>query len=243
MSCWSLAGQDVHIWYAQLDQLAGRPSDLAQVLSPDEQARADRFQFERDRGHFIVARAILRMLLGGYLAAEPSRLVFAYDKYGKPALADGWRDAGIEFNLAHSHGLAVYAFTRHRAIGVDVEYVRALENVHQIAAHVFSQGELAAFHALPAGLQPAAFFNGWTRKEAFVKATGQGLAAPLEQISVTLAPGEPAALLRLGGCPAAAAPWTIRELAIAPGYAAAVALPGAVSRLVCRQWRNAEMRS
>src|SRR4051794_3631298 len=169
-SCWSLTAQDVHIWSAWLDQ-PGRPlASLSRLLSPDECARADRFHFERDRYHFITARAVLRILLGGYLAIEPSRVTFAYGSYGKPSLAHPWRAANLEFNLAHSHGLAVYGFTRDRALGVDVEYIRRLEDMEQVAALVFSPRELAAFRAVPREAQGQAFFNGWTRKEALAKA-------------------------------------------------------------------------
>jgi 4'-phosphopantetheinyl transferase len=238
MSCWSLAGQAVHLWYGWLDPPAGRLADLVRALSADEQARAARFHFARDREHFIAARATLRMLLAGYLATEPSHLVFAYGSHGKPALGDAWRDSGLAFNLAHSNGLAVYAFARARTIGVDVEYVRPLEEMHALAETVFSPRERAVFYALPSHLQRTAFFDGWTRKEAFVKATGEGLSTPLDAFDVALAPGEPAALLGIGGCARAAAGWTLRAFEPAPGYVAAVAVAGPVSRVVCRQWRH-----
>jgi 4'-phosphopantetheinyl transferase len=236
MACGGLEDQDTHIWYARLDRPTESLAALAEILSPDEQARAARFHFAQDHDRFITARAILRMLLAGYLATTPSRLRFTYQSHGKPSLADAWCCSGVEFNVAHSNGLAVYAFTRARAIGVDVEYLRPLMHMHRLAAGIFSCRERTAFSALPAHLQPAAFFNGWTRKEAFVKATGAGLATPLTQVEVTLSPGEPAALLGIGGSAAAAAGWSLREFEPARGYVAAVAVATATSRLLCRKW-------
>lgn len=233
-SCWGLAGLDVHIWHAWLDQPTAEIADLAGGLSADEHERAGRFQFARDRERFVYARAILRILLGGYLAAEPSGLVFVYGKHGKPALAEDWRDADLQFNLAHSNGCAVYAFTRTRAIGVDLEYVRPVENMLRLATLVFSPRELAALHAAPAGMQRTAFFNGWTRKEAFVKATGDGLSMPLEHIDVSLAPGERTVLLRLEGKLMQGSAWTVRELQAPPSYSAAVAVAGIIGELTCR---------
>lgn len=176
-------------------------------------------------------RAVLRILLGGYLAIEPSRVNFAYGTHGRPSLADTWHDAPLKFNLAHSHGFAVYAFTRDRAIGVDVEYIRPPENMEQLAALVFSPRELTAFEAVPREAQEQAFFNGWTRKEALVKATGDGLTMPLKGAEISLTPGEPAALLAYRGRAAAAARWTVLELTTAPGYVGAVATSGTIGGL------------
>lgn len=238
MAYWSLDSQDISIWYARLDQFTGDLAALAQSLSIDEQARADGFRFSRDRERFVTCRAILRMLLARYLATTPSRLTFTYQSHGKPALAADWRDSGVDFNLAHSNGVAMYAFTRIGPLGVDLEYVRPLTDVHRLAAEVFSSRERAAFCMVPAHLQQAAFFHGWTRKEAFLKATGAGLSVPLRQIDVTLEPGKPAALLSIGGSAAAASGWLLRGFEPVQGYVAAVAVAATACRLVCREWRG-----
>jgi 4'-phosphopantetheinyl transferase len=130
---------------------------------------------------------------------------------------------GFHFNLAHSHELAVYAFARHHAVGIDVEYVRELADARQLAARFFSARENAAWLALPAGQRAVGFYNCWTRKEAYIKAIGEGLSCPLDQFDVSLAPGEPARLLSIAGDEGAANQWSLWTLSPAPGYVGALA--------------------
>lgn len=211
---------------------------LAQTLTPDERLRVERFHFERDRQRFIVGRGILRMILGQYLGLEPGRLQFCYGPHGKPALAGTFtgQTGRLCFNLAHSQNLALYAVTCEREIGVDIEYIRAISEADQITARFFSAQESAVWLSLPPDQRQAAFFNCWTRKEAYIKALGDGLAQPLAGFDVSLAPGEAAGLLSIGGDRQAAAPWSIQTLAPAPGYAAALAVKGHGWQLKCWQW-------
>ncbi len=234
----SLEGDEVQLWVAALDQPASRLESWRGVLSADESARADRFVFARDRARFVVARGVLRALLARYLGAAPSRLVLAYGPRGKPGLAGAWADSALQFNVAHSHDIALYAFTRGRAIGVDVELVRPLEDMGQLARSVFARQELAVFLALPPHQQAGWFFHIWTRKEALLKATGDGLARPLEEVDVSSAPGDASASVSLPAPrPAASASrWMIRDVAAVPGYAAAVAVEEPLGRLACRRW-------
>jgi 4'-phosphopantetheinyl transferase len=176
--------------------------------------------------HFIVARAVLRMILGRYLQIEPKQVQFSYGYHGKPELAERLGDTELRFNLAHSHELALYAFTRGREIGVDIEYLRFIPDAEQIAASFFSAGEIAALQALPANQRQMAFFACWTSKEAYVKAVGKGLALPLDQFEVSLAPGEPAGLLNVKGAPGEAPRWSLNTWTPAPGYVAALAVKG-----------------
>ena len=168
---------------------------LWQLLAPDEQARAERFIFHKDRTHFVVARGLLRVLLGRYLQRHPQHLHFCYGPHGKPELAPDMGDDTLCFNVSHAHGLALYAVTRQRDLGVDVEHVRPGFAEEHIAERFFSPREVAVLRALPVALQSTAFFACWTRKEAFIKARGDGLSLPLDQFDVAFAPGEPAALL------------------------------------------------
>lgn len=227
-----LPDDEVHIWRAWLDQPSEVVQELHEVLDGDERGRAERFRFERDRRRFVVGRGRLRLILGRYLSAAPADLRFAYGAHGKPTVAGAADGRPLCFNVSHSDALAVYAVTRGRQLGVDVEAVRPMPDAEQLAARFFSPRENAAWRALGPGDKPAAFFRCWTRKEAFLKATGQGLAQPLDAFDVTLAPEAPARLLYVAGDPEAAARWTLRDLAPAAGYVAALAVEGQGWRLV-----------
>lgn len=225
-----ILSDEVHVWRASLDQPAACVQRLAQTLSADERWRAERFHFERDRLHFIVGRGLLRTILGRYLGLEPNRLRFCYSVYGKPALdPKGFQNpSGLAsyFNLAHSHGLALYAVTCAQEIGVDLEHIRPIAEADQIAGQFFSARERAVFHALPTSQKQKGFFDCWTRKEAYLKANGCGLDWPLDKVEVSLAPGEQARLLSVTGDPQKASRWFIQALTPAPGYVAAVAVEG-----------------
>ncbi|MBK9945434.1 MAG: 4'-phosphopantetheinyl transferase superfamily protein [Kouleothrix sp.] len=225
----ALAAGEVHVWRVALDWPA--PASLVQLLAADERQRAERFHFERDRTHFVVGRATLRILLGRYLGRPPEQLQFSYNAYGKPALPG----AGPAFNLAHAHGLALYAFSWGRALGVDLEYIRGDIEAEQIAERFFSPAERAALAQLPVAERRQAFFSCWTRKEAYIKAHGLGLALPLDQFDVSLAPGAPARLLATHTDPADAARWSLCALAPGPGWAAALAVAGHAWQLRCWQ--------
>jgi 4'-phosphopantetheinyl transferase len=224
---------EVHVWCAALDPPAPHVERAAALLSADEQARAARFRAARDRRRYTIARGMLRAILGKYLATDPGGLEFAYGPRGKPELAGAGQD--VQFNLSHSGELALCAVTRGRRVGVDLEQVRPLENAGPIARRFFAPAEVAAFEHLPEAAKLEGFFNCWTRKEAYIKALGDGLAAPLDQFTVSLIPGQPAALLAVEMPGEDAARWSVEALAPAPGYVGAVVVEGRGSRLRC--WR------
>jgi len=217
---------DVHIWRGWLDQPAERVRQLEQTLSTDERERASRFRFETDRTRFVVGRGTLRSILGHYLGIEADRVRLRYGRNGKPYLDEGPDRASIQFNLAHSHQLAVLIFARMRQVGIDLEYVRPVPRLQKIAASFFSAYENAVLSSLPPGQQEEAFYLCWTCKEAYLKATGLGLEQPLDQFDVALAPGEPARLLRVEDRPEETRRWSLRWLEPAPGYLAALAVEG-----------------
>jgi 4'-phosphopantetheinyl transferase len=200
---------------------------LLHLLSHDEQARANRFYLERDRRRFIVARGALRTILGRYLGVEPGQLRFRYESHGKPFLSDDLGAGELRFNLAHSNELALYAFTCGREIGIDVEYIHPVPDVEQIAARFFSVNENAALRMLPESQRLEAFFDCWTRKEAYIKALGEGLTQPLDQFQVSLIPGERAQLLSVNDVPEKVMRWSMATLSPAPGYVGALAVKGA----------------
>ena len=226
---------EVHVWQAALDVPGSRLKDLELLLSADELARANRFRFRKDRQHFVVARGVLRGILGRYLGFPPETVQFRYGVAGKPALAEPFGDE-LRFNLAHSFGLSLYAITRSREVGVDLEWIRDDFDGLAIAERFFSQQEVVTLRALPADQQPRAFFACWTRKEAYLKARGEGLSLALDQFDVSLAPDESAALLSTRDDPAEAARWSLHALELAPGFVAALAVEGQIQRLRCWHW-------
>jgi 4'-phosphopantetheinyl transferase len=231
-----LGSDEVHVWRASLDEPASQIDSFLHTLAADERARAERFYFQRDRERFIAAHGVLRAILGLYLNRAPECLAFRYGSHGKPALA--WEHAGdaLRFNMSHSNGVSLYAITRGREIGVDLELIRCDLEVEQIAERFFSHSETVTLRALPTNVQKYAFFLGWTRKEAYIKARGQGLSLPLDQFDVSLIPGEPAALLSTQPDSAEALRWSLKELSLASGYAAALAVEGRGWSLSCWQW-------
>jgi len=238
---------EVHVWRVSL--IESLVTELLPTLSPDECARADRFHFARDRNRFIVARGSLRTILGLYLSRKPAELDFCYSQYGKPSLsanrsvppavAGGFGAAAandISFNQSHANELVLIAVTRDRQIGVDIEFIRPESASHGIAERFFSSQEVNALRALPVDMQSEAFFNCWTRKEAYIKARGEGMSLPLDQFNVSLAPGETAALLGNLRDAAEVSRWSLQELYPGAGYRAAVAVEGHGWQLKCRQW-------
>jgi 4'-phosphopantetheinyl transferase len=231
-----LSAGAVHVWRVSLDESPSQVALFQNTLDDDERSRADRFYFSRDRERFVVARGVLRALLGRYLDRSPESLSFTYSSHGKPALASESGDDAIRFNLSHSQETALYAVTRNRELGVDLEFIRCNLETEQIAQRFFSRSEIAALLALPLALRKYAFFLCWTRKEAYIKARGEGLSMSLDQFAVSLIPGEPAVLLNTQPDPDEALGWSLRNLTPASGYAAALAVKGHDWALSCWQW-------
>lgn len=230
-----LGSHEVDVWRIRLDQPDPEVRRLLRTLTPDESDRAARFHYERDRNHFVVARGQLRYILGRYLEMEPAKLRFRYSSYGKPSLSSELTDVALRFNLSHSHGWALLAVAIGREVGVDIEHVRPEVAGERIAERFFSIREIKVLRALPVHLQAEAFFNCWTRKEAYIKARGEGLSFPLDKFDVSLVPGEPAALLRTRGDALEAERWALRDLESSTGYAAAIAVEGHMWQLRCWQ--------
>jgi 4'-phosphopantetheinyl transferase len=184
----------------------------------------------------VVGRGALRSILGGCLGLAPDRVAFEYGTYGKPAIAgDGNRPTKLEFNLAHTQGVALCAVTLDRAIGVDVETIRPLDDAGNIITRYFSSCEQVEFLRFPERERLAAFYRGWARKEAYLKATGAGISAGLDTFDVTLAAASPA-LLRVGDDPREAARWSLLDLNAGPGLTAAVVVRDRAEHLTLWQW-------
>ncbi len=237
----SLGQNEVHVWRASLRLPARQIETLKLNLSDEELKRAIRFHFQKDRNRFIVARGLLRTILGLYLNVEPKQVRLCYSANGKPKLFSQNCDERHCFNISHSHGLALFAVTRDRNIGIDLEYIQTGFASEGIPERFFSHREVEMLRSLPEDLQQEAFFYCWTRKEAYLKARGDGLRFPLDKCEVSVSPREPASLLRIIGDPDEASRWSLKTLSPGSGYAAALAVLGHDWHLRCWQWLNFEV--
>lgn len=222
----------IDIWRWSLDAVA---DDDCNLLSSDEQARAARFRYERDRRRFIVGRGRLRAILGAYLGVAARRIGFGYNAFGKPRLA-GAGEPCLHFNLSHSGGVAVLAVSDHYQLGIDIEQIKPLRE--DIAGHFFSSAECAALGEYRGAAYLPAFYRCWTRKEAFVKAHGAGLSLPLDSFDVTISAGGEPRLLRLDGDGAAPSQWRLRNLLLGEGLVGAVAALTAGNDIALRYRRD-----
>ena len=216
-----LDGHGVDIWRADLKVHSSELNRLQNTLSPDELDRAARFHFVKDRQHFIAGRGILRDILARYLDRPPAELHFSYSSHGKPSLAHHHNPDSLRFNLSHSDSLALYAVARLRDVGIDIERIEPKFAEDGIAEKFFSRNEVTKLRSLPPSARSQAFFNCWTRKEAYVKARGAGLQIALDSFEVSLAPGEQARFLSEGE-----SGWSLEALTPDPDYVAAIAIEG-----------------
>jgi 4'-phosphopantetheinyl transferase len=218
----ALGRDEIHIWHQNLARALTEVEALGRLLSPDEMERAQRFRFEANRNEYMVCRGTLRALLGHYVSIPPKELCFEYSEYGRPTLATGSSAADLDFNVSHSGGHALLGFARGRKIGLDIEKIRRDFGTTEIAERFFSEAERSSFRDLPPEQRHEAFFRCWTRKEALIKALGEGLSHPLDQFDVSLAPGVPAELLAARPDAKEAQRWRIWDLQAPTGYAAAL---------------------
>ncbi|MFL6197450.1 MAG: 4'-phosphopantetheinyl transferase family protein [Thermoanaerobaculia bacterium] len=223
----TLGPGEVHVWSIRLDPGPDRVEALGRLLSRDEWERANRFRFEKHRRQYVVGRGALRTLLAGYLGGvRPADVRFSYGPRGKPFLDPPSQAGELQFNLSNSDELALVGFVLGPEIGVDIEYLKPMPDCEQISERFFSESERKVLRRIPFPTKEEAFFNCWTRKEAYLKAVGEGLAAPLDSFDVTLAPGEPPRMLTLKGDAERAARWFFHHLRPAPDYVGAVAIEG-----------------
>jgi 4'-phosphopantetheinyl transferase len=231
-----LSPGDVHLWYINLAEGADLSRSCSKILSRDEMERAARFHFERHRRLFEASRAATRMILGAYLDMAPEKLVFRYAAKGKPELAAEGPESEIKFNVSHSRHRAILAVSPHQ-LGVDIEFVDKDFGGEEIARRFFSPAEVDTLLAVDERSRPAAFFDCWTRKEAYIKAVGEGLSLPLDSFDVAFGPQVPPALLRVKDFPEETARWRMYEIPAPAGYAAALVVAGADHQLKVIEWQ------
>ena len=233
-------GRDVHLWSFDLKLPAIEIKKYKNTLAEDEIARADRFYFEKDRNQSIVTRGCMRAILALYLKTKPAQIDFSYNTYGKPVLATGslraGLHAGLSFNLSHSHEMGMLAVAQTYPVGIDIEFIRDNLDYLEIARRFFSPHEVSELEGLPKNAQKEAFFQCWTRKEAYIKAVGGGLSVPLDSFDVSLKSSEPAALLATRPNPEEASKWELYRLDIPANYAGALAIRGKADQLRYFHW-------
>ncbi|GAB4550424.1 MAG: 4'-phosphopantetheinyl transferase superfamily protein [Pleurocapsa sp.] len=232
-----LSEDGVHIWRANLALPTVEIARLTSFLSSDEIARANKFKFEIHKTRFIAARGILRELLANYLQINPLSLEFSYSDRGKPYLASSISSRSLQFNLSHSQDYALYGFTRYRPIGVDLEYLREMRDVVKIAERFFSSQEFELIASLSNEEQQTTFFKLWTAKEAYLKATGEGLSGSLDKIAISLTPESRLSLLSVKGDGQAAANWLMTSFIPTTDYVAAVAIETSTPQQNLKFWR------
>jgi 4'-phosphopantetheinyl transferase len=207
---------NIHIWAVRLDDATVDLDCELKLFSPEERDRAARFKFERDRRRYLVAHIALRDILRRYLPTEPARVSFDIGANGKPRLPQALASSGVEFNLSHSHEMALLAVCHKREVGVDIEFVKEDFEFHDVAERFFTPREVAAMRGLPAKLQRQAFFKCWTSKEAFLKAKGTGLSGALDEVEIALtAAGQVHIMADVPG-------WSLSELNPIDGYQGAL---------------------
>lgn len=222
---------EIHLWLVDLAPDASVVRTLGTWLEDEEKHRAERFRFEVHRRRFIVRRGRLRQLLAAYQGLEPAAVRFEYGEKGKPALSESQKDhRPLEFNLTDSEDLALIAFTRDLEIGADIEVLRPMPDAHSIAKSFFAAGEREALADVSEPETARAFFHCWTRKEAYIKAIGEGLSEPLDRFEATLFPAEPCHFLHIGGSEAEAKRWALIHLEPTPDSVGAVAYRGTTLR-------------
>ncbi|HEY9647774.1 MAG TPA: 4'-phosphopantetheinyl transferase superfamily protein, partial [Chroococcidiopsis sp.] len=227
----------VHVWIACLERSPADQTMLYGLLSADEQERATRFYFDLDRQRFIASRGLLRQILGRYLNCDPQAIAFSYAERGKPLLGGDGDSQAVQFNLSHSGAIALYAIGQDRRIGIDIEQIRPMPTADRLAQRFFSSREHAHLQTLDAPTQQRDFFRYWTCKEAYVKATGDGLALPVAQVEVLLDGDRPnsARFVSISGSVAEAKGWALHLLDPQEGYTGAIAVEGHDWDLRCWQ--------
>jgi len=226
-----LDAAEVHLWCAGDSPPDRQLQELASILSADERRRAGRFAKDHLKRRYIAGRGLLRTVLCRYLERGPETIRITYGSAGKPCLADAQPGDALFFNLSHSGNVILFGVTRGGEIGIDIEYIKKSIRAEKLARRFFSLHEHAYISSLPARHQHEAFYRAWTRKEAFLKATGRGIAG-IEDIEVTLAPDAPPSIISINGSPPPPEQWTMRDIRIpAPGYAGALVCESQAPRL------------
>jgi 4'-phosphopantetheinyl transferase len=228
-----LPAAEAHVFRLSLDVSTAALRTQERFLSADERVRASQFVFDADRSRYIAARSTLRAILGHYLDTPPEAIGFRYGPFGKPELDEG---CPLRFNLSHSADLALVAVAWRRAVGVDLERIVPKRACEEVAARLFSPTEVSALARLAPAERLLGFFRCWTRKEAYVKARGDGFCMPLPSFNVSLKCGDLPCLLDMRQCTGDTSLWTLANLEAGPGFAASIVIEGAAVEIRQFDW-------
>jgi 4'-phosphopantetheinyl transferase len=226
---------DVHVWFAHLASLRPCFESFFATLAKDEIERAERFKVASARERYVLGRGLLREILSRYCGIAAAALRFRYGTHGKPALAEA---AGLLFNDSHTHGAVICAVARDCEIGIDLEHIREDVDDLGLAEQYFSAAEAAALARIPVRERQKAFLTCWTRKEAYIKARGEGLSMDLRSFEVFESVDAPVRL-RIRNDPEEACRWSLMDLDVPAGYLAALVAEGQGHRVTTRVWPGA----
>lgn len=224
----------IHVWKAKLSISLEQRALFWSFLSEDEQIKAKRFYFEKDRFSYIAGRGILRTLIGAYTKTEAGEIAFSYTKFGKPSLSN---NDSLHFNVSHSGSLALFAFTQKSMIGVDIEKMNPSIDFETITRRFFSKNEAKTVLNLPTQNRADAFYKCWTRKEAFIKGHGHGLSLPLDQFEVSILDENPVALKKVNWSPSIVKEWRLYSFEPCEKYRAALIINGKMKHLSFLDWQ------
>lgn len=227
----SLGTDEIHVWRASVDAV-GEAQFLAlkEHLTSDEIERARRYRFDRDRRRFVVRRGLLRNLLADYVETVPRSIRFDHNPFGKPYVVEGPNRQPPRFNVSHSVGLALFAFSPNHELGVDIERAKPLADQESVSQRFFAPSEIETMRVLPEHMQLGAFYRCWTRKEAFIKGVGKGLSIPLDSFEVSLDEAS-AELVRMDSSLEGSRIWSLYPLIPGSGFTGALAVKGEVSKI------------
>ena len=233
-----LKPDSVHIWSVHISQNKSNLTYFWDLLSTDEQKKANAFYFSKDKNCSIIARGVLRELLGSYLKIDPKHIEFQYGKNGKPMFGN---PENIEFNISHSGDVIIFGFTKNNEIGIDVEYIKQDPELLEIASNFFSDEEVKSLYELDTSERLLGFFNCWTRKESFIKAKGDGLSFPLKEFVVSLSPYKKTALLKTKWDANEKSKWVLESFVPSSGYVGAIAVQGRIKSLHYLKWNPSRL--
>jgi 4'-phosphopantetheinyl transferase len=234
----NLRAGETHIWTADIITGAETLADLEGLLSPVELVRAGKFRFEKHRSQYIFCQGVLRRILATYSGPSPREIVFETNPFGKPYVRPSAGRIPLQFNMAHSESLVVIAVALERSVGVDTEFVRAIDHMDLIAADYFTTNERAMIEAFPRKDKETAFYICWTRKEAFIKAVGKGLSIPLNSFDVSMSPGETARPLPWSKESPQVDTWWLSDLTLRDRYVGALVIEGETPQITYLSWES-----
>ncbi len=220
----SIESNMLDLWRVNLIQPAWKLLDFHQTLSEDEKERANRFLFSKHRKKYVICRGYLRYILSRYLDVSPSSIKFSYSQYGKPLLSNNTINE-LKFNLSHSENLAIYAITYKRMVGVDVEFINPEREIDSLVKSLFSKSDMTLISKLSREKKIRVFYKGWTIKEAYLKATGEGLAGE-DKMSLSVCPDNSIKLLNIEETDELFSRWSTCQILAQHGYIASLVVEG-----------------